>query len=178
MNIPTILKKIELRIIELGMTKTEFYEKSGISSATYSQWNTKTFRPSKRKLMDAASALKMTYEELVGEESTSEQKEIPPTEKVDGIRTLCKTGYTHCGSRTNQVSCEMLCEICSQILPNHLANRYSMIAFCRLVGLSSNIISPLEFPAIMPTSRTHCTAKSVSDIAASSFSGSFQVIPR
>ena len=85
MDVPTILKKIELRIIELGMTKTEFYEKSGISYATYSQWNTKTFRPSKRKLMDAASALKMTYEELVGEESTSEQKEIPPTEKVDGM---------------------------------------------------------------------------------------------
>ena len=89
--------------------------------------------------------------------SKNKQKEIPPTEKVDGmeeelIRTLCKTGYTHCGSRTNKVSCEILCEICSQVLPNHLANRYSMIAICRLVGLSSNIISPLEFPAIMPTS--------------------------
>ena len=83
--VPTILKRIELRIIELGMTKTEFYEKSGISSATYSQWNTNTFQPSKRKLMAAASALKMTYEELVGEETTIEQKEIPPTEKVDGI---------------------------------------------------------------------------------------------
>lgn len=71
MDVPTILKRIELRIIELGMTKTEFYEKSGISSATYSQWNTNTFQPSKRKLMAAASALKMTYEELVGEETTS-----------------------------------------------------------------------------------------------------------
>lgn len=85
MDVPTILKRIELRIIELGMTKTEFYEKSGISSATYSQWNTNTFQPSKRKLMAAASALKMTYEELVGEETTIEQKEIPPTEKVDGM---------------------------------------------------------------------------------------------
>ena len=160
MDVSTILKRIELRRIELGMSKTEFYEKSGISSATYSQWNTNTFQPSRRKLMAAASALKMTYEELVGEKTTIEQKEIPPTEKVDGmeeelIRTLCKTGYTHCGSSTNQVSCEILCEICSQILPNHLANRYSMIAICRLVGLSSNIISPLEFPAIMPTSWTH-----------------------
>lgn len=32
---------------------------------------------------------------------SEKQKEIPPTEKVDGmeeelIRTLCKTGYTHC----------------------------------------------------------------------------------
>lgn len=85
MDVPTILKRIELRIIELGMTKTEFYEKSGISSATYSQWNTNTFQPSKRKLMAAASALKMTYEELVGEETAIEQKEIPPTEKVDGM---------------------------------------------------------------------------------------------
>ena len=85
MDVPTILKRIELRIIELGMTKTEFYEKSGISSATYSQWNTNTFQPSRRKLMAAASALKMTYEELVGQETTIEQKEIPPTKKVDGM---------------------------------------------------------------------------------------------
>lgn len=85
MDVSTILKRIELRRIELGMSKTEFYEKSGISSATYSQWNTNTFQPSRRKLMAAASALKMTYEELVGQETTIEQKEIPPTEKVDGM---------------------------------------------------------------------------------------------
>lgn len=85
MDVSTILKRIELRRIELGMSKTEFYEKSGISSTTYSQWNTNTFQPGRRKLMAAASVLKMTYEELVGEETTIEQKEIPPTEKVDGI---------------------------------------------------------------------------------------------
>ena len=85
MDVSTILKRIELRRIELGMSKTEFYEKSGISSATYSQWNTNTFQPSRRKLMAAASALKMTYEELVGQETTIEQKEIPPTKKVDGM---------------------------------------------------------------------------------------------
>ena len=67
MDISTILKRIELRRIELGMTKTEFYEKSGISSATYSQWNTNTFKPSKRKLIGAASALKMDYEDLIRE---------------------------------------------------------------------------------------------------------------
>lgn len=85
MDVSTILKRIEFRRIELGMSKTEFYEKSGISSATYSQWNTNTFQPSRRKLMAAASALKMTYEELVGQETTIEQKEIPPTKKVDGM---------------------------------------------------------------------------------------------
>ena len=85
MDVQAILKKMELRRIELGMSKTEFYKKSGISSATYSQWNTNTFQPSKRKLMGAASALKMTYEELVGVETPVEQKEIPPTEKVDGM---------------------------------------------------------------------------------------------
>jgi transcriptional regulator with XRE-family HTH domain len=85
MDVSTILKRIELRRIELGMSKTEFYDMSGISSATYSQWNTNTFQPSRRKLMAAASALKMTYEELVGQETTIEQKEIPPTKKVDGM---------------------------------------------------------------------------------------------
>lgn len=85
MDVQAILKKMELRRIELGMSKTEFYKKSGISSATYSQWNTNTFQPSKRKLMGAVSALKMTYEELVGVETPVEQKEIPPTEKADGM---------------------------------------------------------------------------------------------
>lgn len=78
MDVSTILKRIELRRIELSMSKTEFYEKSGISSATYSQWNTNTFQPSKRKLMGAASALKMTYQELVGEETDEEQKNPDP----------------------------------------------------------------------------------------------------
>ena len=85
MDVSTILKRIELRRIELGMSKTEFYEKSGISSATYSQWNTNTFQPCRRKFLAAASALKMTYYELVGQETTIEQKEIPPTKKVDGM---------------------------------------------------------------------------------------------
>lgn len=81
MDVSTILKRIELRRIELGMSKTEFYEKSGISSATYSQWNTNTFQPSRRKLMAAASALKMTYEELVGQETTIEQKKSRPPKR-------------------------------------------------------------------------------------------------
>lgn len=84
MDVSTILKRIELRRIELGMTKTEFYEKSGISSATYSQWNTNTFKPSKRKLIGAASALKMDYEDLIREETRNE-KEKPAPETGDGL---------------------------------------------------------------------------------------------
>lgn len=83
MDVQTILKRIEVRRIELGMSKTEFYEKSGISSATYSQWNTSTFQPSKRKLMGAASALKMTYEELAGEETDNKQKKESPPPNIN-----------------------------------------------------------------------------------------------
>lgn len=77
MDVSKILKKIEMRRIELGISKKEFYEKPGISSATYSQWNTGTFQPSKRKLMSAASALKMSFEELVGQsENTKKEKPV------------------------------------------------------------------------------------------------------
>lgn len=84
MDVSKILKKIEMRRIELGISKKEFYEKSGISSATYSQWNTGTFQPSKRKLMAAASALKMSFEELVGQ-SESAQKERPASTSGDEL---------------------------------------------------------------------------------------------
>ena len=67
MDVSSILKRIEVRLVELEMSKTDFYEQSGISSATYSQWNTGLFNPSKKKLKAAAQTLKMSYEELTGE---------------------------------------------------------------------------------------------------------------
>ncbi|MCD8241706.1 MAG: helix-turn-helix domain-containing protein [Lachnospiraceae bacterium] len=64
-----IIKRIEIRLKEIGMSKADFYEKSGVSSATYSQWNTGMFSPSKRKLQAAADALGVSVEYLTGEAS-------------------------------------------------------------------------------------------------------------
>ena len=75
-NTADMLRRIEMRVAELGMTKEEFYEKSGISSASYSQWNTGTHTPTKKKMAQAAAALNVSLEYILTGE---EQKEKPTT---------------------------------------------------------------------------------------------------
>lgn len=77
MDTLAIIKRIELRLLELNMTKAEFYEKSGISSASYSQWNTGRYNPSKRKLENAAKCLETTYEYL----AFGQETEKTPTQE-------------------------------------------------------------------------------------------------
>lgn len=64
MDTLAIIKRIELRLAELGMSKAEFYEKSGISSASYSQWNTGKYNPSRAKLQQAAAVLGLDLDYL------------------------------------------------------------------------------------------------------------------
>ena len=64
MDTLAIIKRIELRLAELGMSKAEFYEKSGISSASYSQWNTGKYNPSMLKLHQAADVLGLDFDYL------------------------------------------------------------------------------------------------------------------
>ena len=47
------------------MTKQEFYEKSGISSGSFSQWNTGKHAPSIKKVQRAASVIGVTTEYLL-----------------------------------------------------------------------------------------------------------------
>lgn len=76
MNVKVILSRIEDRLIALGMSKEEFYKLSGISSATYSYWNTGKYNPTLKKLKSAAEVLGVTYEYLVTGEG---QKNKPAT---------------------------------------------------------------------------------------------------
>ena len=76
MNVKVILSRIEDRLIALGMSKEEFYKLSGISSATYSYWNTGKYNPTPKKLKSAAEVLGVTYEYLV---TGKTQKEKPAT---------------------------------------------------------------------------------------------------
>lgn len=64
MDTLAIIKRIELRLAELGMSKAEFYERSGISSASYSQWNTGKYNPSMLKLHQAADVLGLDFDYL------------------------------------------------------------------------------------------------------------------
>lgn len=69
-----VLKRIEIKIAERGMTKEEFYNASGITSASFSQWRTGTHKPTKKKLACAAQALDVSLEYLL----TGEDKKSPP----------------------------------------------------------------------------------------------------
>ena len=64
MDTLAIIKRIELRLTELGMSKADFYKLSGVSSASYSQWNTGKYNPSENKLRSAAECLGVSFEYL------------------------------------------------------------------------------------------------------------------
>lgn len=92
-EVKAILSRIEERLVVLGMSKEEFYTKSGISSATYSYWNTNRYKPTPKKLRNAAEVLEVSYEFLVtGEEqnkpATHEEREL--TEKQLRMWNLIK----------------------------------------------------------------------------------------
>ena len=64
--VPTdaIIKRIEMRLSEIGMSKADFYKQSGIFSATFSQWLTGLYRPSDKKLAKAAEVLGVSLTDL------------------------------------------------------------------------------------------------------------------
>lgn len=74
MDNSNMIQRIEIRLKEMGKSKSEFYKETGISSATYSQWNTGQFGPSKRKLKAISAYTGIPISDLTGEE----QKESPP----------------------------------------------------------------------------------------------------
>ena len=79
-----VLRRIELRLTEIDMEKGEFYAKSGISSGSYSQWNTEAHQPSLKKLRAAASVLGVSLEYLLyGDGEEKESALDPKTEGVD-----------------------------------------------------------------------------------------------
>lgn len=82
MDVGAIIRRIEILVAEKQLSKEEFYSASGISSASYSQWNTGVHKPTKKKLAKAAEVLGVSLEYLLsGDESAKEaQKNIPTPE--------------------------------------------------------------------------------------------------
>ena len=66
MDTLAIIKRIEMRLSQIGMSKSEFYDRSGISSASFSQWRTGTYKPSRKKLAKAADVLSVPVDYLTG----------------------------------------------------------------------------------------------------------------
>ena len=73
MDTLAIIKRIEMRLSEIGMSKAEFYKQSGISSASLSQWRTGTYKPTEKKLSSAAICLGVSLNYLISGQMIDEQ---------------------------------------------------------------------------------------------------------
>ena len=82
-DVKEVIKRVEVRLAEIGMSKSEFYRKSGISSASFSQWNTGVNSPSMKKLKNASDCLGVSLDYLL----TGEQKEKPAPQR-DGLKEI------------------------------------------------------------------------------------------
>ncbi|MCD7804062.1 MAG: helix-turn-helix domain-containing protein [Oscillospiraceae bacterium] len=63
-----VVSKINDRLKEIGMSKTDFCEKSGVSFSSLSQWNANKRFPSVKSLRRIADCLDMSIEELVSDD--------------------------------------------------------------------------------------------------------------
>lgn len=82
----SVLRRIEIRLAEIEMPKQVFYEKSGISSGSYSQWNTGMHSPSLKKLQKAALVLGVPVEYLLCGDApaASEGAKKAPDPEIEG----------------------------------------------------------------------------------------------
>lgn len=67
-QIKAMLLKVEYEIARQKMSKKSFYEKSGVSSSLYSQWNTGSARPTMKSIGRIADALGLSVEFLIDAE--------------------------------------------------------------------------------------------------------------
>lgn len=84
-DVPGMLLRIELRMAELNMSKQSFYEKSGISSASFSQWNTGAYKPSVKKIKSAAKALDTSVDYLLTGAGPGDIKKERPAENGEAL---------------------------------------------------------------------------------------------
>ena len=83
----SVLRRIEIRLAEIEMPKQVFYEKSGISSGSYSQWNTGMHSPSLKKLQKAALVLGVPVEYLLygDAHAASQGAKKAPDPEIEGV---------------------------------------------------------------------------------------------
>jgi len=79
MDIIYFLAQIDRLRKERKMTKAEFYEKADVTASAVSQWRNEKTVPAETTIQRIADLFGVEVSFLTG------QKEIPPTEKVDGI---------------------------------------------------------------------------------------------
>lgn len=108
----SVLRRIEIRLAEIEMPKQVFYEKSGISSGSYSQWNTGMHSPSLKKLQKAALVLGVPVEYLLYGDApvASKGAKKAPDPKIEGLSEAKKALLDALDDLTDE-QCEKLLPI-------------------------------------------------------------------
>ena len=70
-----LTEKIEAELLRQNISKTQFYEECGVSSATFSQWRNGIFVPSAKKVRDIENYLGIDLHDTSKDE-TRELREI------------------------------------------------------------------------------------------------------
>lgn len=71
------IDKINAILAEKGMTGAELLRMIGASTGTYSQWNTRLTKPSKRSLKKIADALEIDVRAITGDDDLLPELDVP-----------------------------------------------------------------------------------------------------
>ena len=71
------IDKINHILVRKGLTGADLERMIGVSNSVYSQWNTKSTKPSKKSLVKVADALGVDVSDIEPDTIGSEQKEKP-----------------------------------------------------------------------------------------------------
>lgn len=78
-----MVQNIEMLLLQRKMSKADFYKKSNITSATFSNWRTGTYAPSHKGLIAAADALGVSLDWLVSDHSKEKSAPANAGENAD-----------------------------------------------------------------------------------------------
>ena len=73
-----IVKVVQAELARKGISKAEFYEKTGISSATFSQWRTGKYNPTRDKIRAISNFLNINIDGIQPNTASMLTTEIDP----------------------------------------------------------------------------------------------------
>ena len=87
-DVKDVIARIEILIAQREMAKEDFYEQSGISSASFSQWNNGVHVPSKKKLNSAANVLGVDLEYILYGDTEKEKPDTVSSVELSEIELI------------------------------------------------------------------------------------------
>lgn len=101
----TTARIVDSELASRGISKSEFYEKSGVSSATLSQWRTGKYDPTPDKLVQIEKCLGISFSDYEKSEMDDETAQILQNirERYD-YRAVCKSAIGLSPSQAYEVA--------------------------------------------------------------------------